>query len=212
MANFRPFDTQKYLRWPEAVTVTSARKAGDVAKAGVSAGVYYGTAKEAAPSYGVYVEADIVVTVASDVLGWEPKPRDRVTWKGADYTVLTVAGSDWLKFRVLGCRNLSLAHDLKDVGTLYRQGATTDAAGILNSVPPAVESNVDCRVQPTDATAADVMGRRTAPRKYTTYVGRDVRARAKDVFEVGGRRYTVTGYHDPERLDALPRMDLEEVL
>ena len=119
-----PIPTQVLIPWPEAVTVVSVRRTGDVTASLSTAGVHQISTKEAARSNGVYQSGDVRVTLATDAVAWGFKPRDRVTWKGTQYTVLDVGGSDWMGFVLLTARNLQLAADLQAEVQLIEYGAS----------------------------------------------------------------------------------------
>jgi hypothetical protein len=199
----------------EPVTYTSVRNSGDRVFENVTAWVHVEETAEAAPSGGVYTacNATILIDRAYPGEGEAVKPGDRVTLSdGTAYTVLSALP---LKFNgpwKLRGRNLALAHDLRDTGTLSRPSTAQGAAGrpTLASYT-AVAENVACRVQPEGGSAGDVMGRRTIPKRFTTYVGVQVDARAKDRFVAGGVTYTVVEVRNPERLDQLPQLVLELV-
>lgn len=209
-----PVDTQRWLPWKETVTVTSVRPNSSDATATVTtAGVYRQGLAEGAPSRGVYTKYDVKVTVATDDVAFVPKPRDTVLWAGDTYTVLSVERSDWTKHYVLTARNLILAADLRQTGTLTRPAVAQDAAGRpARATYATVTGSIPCRVQPLGGQAADVLEKRTAPQRFTAYVGVPLDARAGDRFEVGAAYYTVLGSHDPETLDSLQSLDLEVIL
>lgn len=207
-------DTQKWLPWKEPVTVTSVRpNSADVVVPLTNAGVYRVSLREAANSNGVYQSGDIKVTVATDGVAFTPKPRDTVLWGGDLYTVLEVAGSAWTKHWVLHARNLVIAADLRQMGTLARPSNAQDAAGrpTLASYTT-VSANIPCRVQPEGGTAADVGERRTIPKRFVAILLTQVDARAKDTFTCDGVTYTVLEARNPERIDQLPSLLLEKVL
>lgn len=206
-----PQDTQKWVNaaWGEDVTLTSTRTAGDVS-ADITAAVYRLTLKEMNNSRGVYRSGDVRVTLATDAVGWEPKPGDRVTWRGGTYTVLDVTGSDWTKHWVMTCRKPDIAPDNRQLGTLRRPTSTRDALNrpVLTGYT-AVAADVPCRVQPEGATAGDAHDKRTMVRRFTAYLETPVDARASDRFECGGVAYTVLEVKSPEKLGELMALALE---
>jgi hypothetical protein len=206
-------NTQALLGYTEAVTVTSVRNSGNVATPVDRAGVYRVSLKEAAASNGVYQAGDLKVAVATDAVAFQPKPRDTVGYGGLLYTVLDVTGSAWAKFWALMCRNLALAADLRDTGTLYRAAPAASASGLRVPHLAAVggATAIPCRVQGEGGGPVQFADGRVMAGRYVCYVGQDVFAQVGDVWEVAGARYTVTGWRDPDRIDALMRLDLEAV-
>jgi hypothetical protein len=199
----------------EPVTFTSTRTDGDVS-ATVSAWVYVMSVREAVASRGVYESGDAQILIAQtdlEALGGA-KPADVVTLTdGSAYTVLTAQA---LKFNgpwSLTARNLILANDLLQTGTLSRPTNAQDPAGrptLANYT--AIAANVPCRVQPEGGTATDVAGRRTIPARFTAYLGQQVDARAKDQFVCDGLTYTVLEVRNPQRITDLQSLVLEQVL
>jgi hypothetical protein len=209
----QPIDTQRWLPWPEAVAVTSVRSGGNVTANVARAGAYRLGAAEAAPSNGVYTRYDAEFTVGQADLPFVPKPRDTVLWNGDTYTVLAVDGSDWLTFWSLTARNLVLAADLRQTGTLSRPSNAQDAAGRpARASYTTVTGSVPCRVQPLGGQATDALEKRTIPQRFTAFVGVTLDARAGDRFVCDGTTYTVTGSSNPERIDELQTLSLEILL
>lgn len=209
-----PINSQQFNPWPEAVTVTSVRpNSANVAADLTNAAAFRQSGGEAAPSRGAYAKYDVVFTLGMDDLPFEPKPRDTVTWKGSIYTVLDVTGSDWLKFWRVTARNLVLAADLRQTGTLSRPAVTQDSSGLpARSSYATVTGDVPCRVQPLGGTATDVLEKRTIPQRFTAFVGVLLDARASDRFVCNGVTYTVTGVSNPERIDELQSLSLEVLI
>jgi len=206
-------NTQKYLPWLETVTVTSVRPNSTDQEGECEAGVYKLTGVEGAPSYGVYTKHTVRFTLSYADLPFDPKPRDRITWKGDAYTVLSATGSDWQQFWVADAVNLVLAEDLRQTGTLTRWAATQDAAyRQAQAASATLAADVPCRLQPLGWSADDTLDRRTGPKRFAAFLASALDARAKDVFAVSGTAYTVLEYADPERIDELPRLTLEEIL
>jgi len=206
-------NTQKYLPWLETVTVTSVRPNSTDQEGEFEAGAYKLTGVEGAPSYGVYTKYTVRFTLSYADLPFDPKPRDRITWKDDTYTVLSATGSDWQQFWVADAVNLVLAEDLRQTGTLTRWVSAQDAAyRPARAAETTVAADVPCRVQPLGWDAADVNEKRTGPRRFAAFLGQALDARAGDRFAAGGESFTVVSYRDPERVDELPSLTLEAVL
>jgi hypothetical protein len=210
----QPFSTQRFIPWPEAVTVTSVRpNSSNVVTSVSNAGVYRLSNGEASPSFGVYTKNDIRVTIGQDDFSFTPKPRDTVLWKGDTYTVLEVGGSDWLKFWTLTARNLILAADLRQTGTLSRPSAAQDSTLRPGRASySTVTDNIPCRLQPVGGTAGDNLDKRTIPQRFAAIVGVFLDARAGDRFTVSTANYTVISSANPERIDELQSLTLEVLL
>ncbi len=200
----------------EAVTFTSVRNAGNRSVDVVDATFEFVTLKEAAASRGVYQAGDVNFSVRADLLAdvGGAKPRDTVTREndGQTYTVLTAVAGTITRCWNLTCRNLILAADLRSTGTLSRPSNAQDTAGRPTfSSYTDVAADIPCRVQPENSSATDAMGRRTMPKRYTTYLGTQVDARAKDRFVSDGVTYTVLEVREPERIDQLMSLVLERI-
>lgn len=208
-----PIASQRFIPWLEAVTVTSVRPNSSDVVTPTTAGVHRQGGGEAAPSRGVYTKYDVLFTFSQDDLTFTPKPRDTVLWKGDTYTVLSVDGSDLLKFWRLTARNLILAADLRQTGTLSRPNTAQDTTLRPGRASyTTVTASIPCRVQPTTGTAGDALGKRTIPQQYSCIVGEQLDARAGDRFTVGADNYSVIASNNPERIDELQTLTLEILL
>lgn len=171
-------------------------------------------AAEKAPSAGVYLGRTTHWIMPSVALpeGVTARPGDLLRDSDdIDHTILKLHTG---KFRLtywFETIALAVENDLDASGTLSRPTGGQDAAGrqALVTALYSTIATVACRVQPQDSAGEDVLGRRTLPLKYTAYLASPVSAKAKDRFTVSGTSYTVLGFHDPERLDALMSLDLE---
>jgi hypothetical protein len=201
----------------EALTFTSVRTAGNESVDVDDATFEFVTLKEAARSNGVYQAGDVSFSIRQSLLAGlgGAKPGDRVTRTsdGQTYTVLTAVPTVFTKIWDLVCRNLILANDLRQTGTLSRPSNAQDAAGrpTLASYTT-IAADIPCRVQPMGGAAAELLDRKTIPQRFTAYLGVQVEARAKDKFVAGGVTYTVIEWKDPERIDELMSLILEKVL
>lgn len=217
-----PISTQSMIPWPEAIVLTSVRNSGNVNANVSNAGVYQRPLAEAAPSKGVYLKFDLDVSVGSDTLAFVPKPGDVVQWTGApdlvrwaglNYTVLTVATSNWTLCHQLHCRNLILALDLRDTGVLKRPVLAQDSARRQSlGGYTTIADSVPCRLQPAGGDVIDALQRKTLVQRFTAFLGVQVVAEAKDKFTVNGQDYTVTGFHQPQRIDEVCTLDCELIL
>lgn len=200
----------------EAVTFTSVRTAGNQSVGVTDATFDFVSLKEAAASNGVYQAGDVSFSVRQSLLTGlgGAKPRDTVlrASDGQTYTVLTATPTVFTKIWDLVCRNLILAADLRQTGTLSRPSNAQDSAGrpTLASYT-AVATDVPCRVQPMGGAAGDVLDRRTIAQRFAAILGQQVDARAKDKFVSGGVTYTVLESKNPERIDELQTLTLEKV-
>ncbi len=201
----------------EAVTFVSTRRAGDVTVAVPDATVDWAGIREAAASGGAVQAGDAVFMIRGSLLAavGGAKPGDRVVRAdGTSFTVWPDAVPPGLSgvWRVTA-RNLVVAAGLRDLGTLLRPANAADAAGrrVPNLAAVADATDVPCKVQPADGRVEDVHGGPQIAGAYAAYLSRPVYPQLGDVWRVGDARYTVTGWHDPDRLDVLMRLDLEAV-
>lgn len=199
----------------EPVTFTSARIAGDVTVTVEDATIDWVSLREAAASNGAYQIGDTKFTVRRSALAdlGGAKVADRVTRAdGSVWTVLSAAPPGIEGVWNLTTRNLTLANDLRGTGTLSRPVTAQTAAGrSAKTSYTDVAANIPCRVQPEGGTAADSLGQRTMPKRYTAYLGQQVDARASDRFVCAGVTYTVLEVRQPERIDQLMSLGLERI-
>jgi hypothetical protein len=202
----------------EAATFTSAGAGVGVQPVEVEDATFdFISLKEAAASRGVYQAGDVSFSIRQTLLAGlgGAKPGDTVlrSADGQTYTVLTAVPTVMTRVWDLVCRNLILANNLRQLGTLTRPTNTQDSTGraaLTNYT--SVAADVPCRVQPEDETASDVLDRRTMPQQFTAFLLTQVSARAKDRFTCDGVTYTVLGVRNPERIDELMSLTLEKVL
>lgn len=199
----------------EAVTFTSVRTAGNQQVTGVTDATFdFVSVRQAAASNGVYQFGDVSFSIRQSLLTavGGAKPGDRVlrTSDGQTYTVLTAIPTVMTKVWDLVCRNLILAADLRQTGTLSRPSNAQSSAGrpTLASYTD-VAANIPCRVQPMGGSATDELGKRQMPKRFTAILGQQVEARAKDKFVCDGTTYTVVEMRNPERIDELMQLTLE---
>lgn len=200
----------------EVVTFTSVKTAGNETAEVDDAGFYPTSSAEGAPSYGVYTKGlarfSIRLAALEGIDG--AKPRDTITRGNSEvYTVLRAIRGSISGVWQLDAVNLVLAADLRSTGTLSRPSNAQDTAGrpTLASYT-AIATDIACRVQPEGGDATDVLGRRTIPKRFTAFLASTVDARAKDKFVSGGVTYTVLAARQPERIDELMTLTLEQVL
>lgn len=205
--------------WPEAVTYTSARTAGDVAAAVTADGCYRITAKEAARSNGVYTAADVRFSLPNPLpsgLG-EPKPRDTVQWKGRTYVVLDASGSDWFPgapFWVVTGRCPQIAFDLRDRADVLRPTAQPGAGGLRQWLQAAavLAAGIDCRLQPeTVGAEPEADGKLLTRTRYKCYLAGSVLLKAGDAIRVDAVLYQVTGQGDIDSLGLITVADAERI-
>jgi hypothetical protein len=180
------------------------------------------TWKEMTASAGAVSSKSLVWLVPAANLPESVEPRVGAQIRSSDdvdHTVLEVQSGKFANTHRCVTIALSVVYELHALGLLMRPDGTQDAAG--RALPGYTEAaRVKCRVQPQDSEAGDHLERRTTARRFTAYVDQQLQPRAKDVFEVttyvsaGGaissqQSYTVTGFHNAERLDELCALDLE---
>lgn len=172
--------------------------------------------EQVASAAGAYVGQSLTwlfPAAAFTAAGVTPKVGDQVRdASGVDHTVLRRWDGKFaltVHFETLA---LSLVAGLRSLGTLLRPAATASVEGKRVPNLAAHYSDVPCRVQRTAGTrAGDEFESPAIGVKATAYLGQQIIAQFGDVFEVGSERYKVIGWADPERLDALMTLDLEQV-
>jgi hypothetical protein len=208
--------------WPqrEDVTLRELVSAGAYADHALSAAG--GAAKrraltwqERAASAGAYTARNQVWIIPDEVLpdgvlpqaGWLVRDGD-----GIDHTILEVALGKWGNTHRCTTVALAVVNGLGDTGTLERPGNAQDAAGRMALSAYSTVGTSLCRVQPRDSDAGEALGRVTTAAKFTAYLATPLAARAKDRFTAGGVAYTVAGFRNPQRLDELQQLELEQIL
>lgn len=171
---------------------------------------------ESAPSAGVVQAARLKWLLPGENLpsGVTPVIGDLIRdADDVDWTVLSTMRGKWGNTWHLETLSLALASGLTVTGTLTRPTNAQDAAHrqSLASYSTTVGTSA-CRVQPLDSQVAEILERRTIPRKYTAFLATPLAARAKDRFVADSVTYTVTGFKFPEQIDHLMELDLEAVL
>lgn len=181
--------------------------------------------KELAASGGVYTGNDVVFLVPQVLMPWPAKPADVVTDDtGTRYTVL---GADLLKNLwtwKLTTRDLILAFDLRDSINIERASISYDAAGAaVKSFPTQTDNgttggsylaqNMPARVQLLTDAIRDERGIRGFVGTHAIIIADQVNVIAEDrvawtVNEVT-TYFDIVGYHNPERIDELPVLDVE---
>lgn len=197
--------------WPERVTLTSVRTAGDIGPAVLYAdGCYRLGVKQVVESAGVYQVGDVRFTLPNPLPGslGDPKPRDVVTWKGTAYTVLDVTGSDWYPsapFWAVTGRSPKIAYDLRETLTLKRPASQPGAGGLRAVTSWATVWAGDGRLQITDTDAEPETAGLHATRDIAAaYLSATVPARAGDVIDqADGTRWEVVGQVDYDALGLL---------
>lgn len=174
------------------------------------------TFKEQAASASVYVGQTLtwlVPAAAFTAAGVVPKVGDQLRdASGIDHTILRRWDGKFGLTAHFETLALALVAGLRSLGTLLRPAATANTEGKRVPNLGALYSDVPCRVQRTAGTrAGDEFESPAIAVGATAYLGQQIIAQFGDVFEVGSERYKVVGWADPERLDALMTLDLEQV-
>lgn len=217
MADLDFSDDQDLFDNLEEVSFVSVRLSGNRTVARITDATFdFVSLKEAAASKGAYQAGDVSFSIRQALLTETggAKPGDKVIRQsdGRTYTVLSAIPTVMTRVWDLTCRDLILAHDLRGTGTLSRPQAGQDAAGRpVKSTYNVVAADVPCRVQSQGSSTEDALGKRTMSTKLTAYLGEQVDAQAKDRFVSDGVTYTVLGVKNPDRIDQLMSLDLEQL-
>lgn len=175
--------------------------------------------REKSPSSGVYIGAEINWHVPQRDLpaGIEPKPGDAIEDRQQrQWTVLTVArnrlGHTW----TLGCVDLVIAHDLRDLVTIQRPQLSYDAAGVASKQWLSRYTDVPARVQSTTQSVSEERAVRAARQAYEVVVARQLADVDLAVDRIewrdpqGETRYLdMVGFRQPDRIDELPVIEAE---
>lgn len=205
-----------YLVWDntEAVTLVSARTAGDVEQEVATALRLPLTTKEIAASNGVYTGQDVVWLLPTPLLGGvTPKPRDRVQDENdIDWTVLENSYSALDGTHRLTCRDLVIHNDLRDLITIKRASISQDdAAANVRTWSTTAYADVPAKVQPIVADIVEERGMSGFRVRYEIPVGQALTVTDEDRIEWNSRILQITGWRDPERIDSLMVILAEEV-
>lgn len=175
-------------------------------------------AAEHAPSAGAYLHAMANWLIPDAVMpdGLTPTPGCRIVEQDDDqttWTLLRVVTGKFGNTHTCEAINLKLAFNLRARGTLSRPTAARSGSGLPTlGAYATVATDIPCRVQPEGGAAEDALGKRQMPQRFTAYIQAQVIPRAKDKFESDGATYSVVEVRNPERLDELPQLVLEQVV
>lgn len=198
------FDTQSVVNaaWGEPLTYV---RGGTGTTHAVTGGRHLQGTAEGATSYGVYLIQKERITLATDALPFDPRPRDTVGPVGrCARTVISVGGSPFIKFWTLEVQYPCLVDDLDAVATVYRPSPTPTDEGFRNPGLAAVYSNAAVRLQPDTRTREwDTAGKVTTRAKFQAIFGSAVTLNAGDVVEVSSVRYEVVEQSEIESLGVL---------
>ena len=205
-------DTQAVVNaaWGESLTYT---RTGTGRQYTVTGGRHIVGTAEGATSYGVYLIQRELVTLATDVLPFDPTPRDTVGPVNRSARIVTsVGGSPFLKFWKLECQYPCLVDDLDQTATVYRPSAAPTDEGFVNPNLTAVYSSYAVRLQPdTREREWDTTGKVTTRSRFVCVFGSAVTLNAGDVIDVSGVKYEVTRQSEIESLGVLTFVACERI-
>lgn len=171
---------------------------------------------EKAASQGAYTAGLLTWHVPQALLadGVTPKPGDTVTDDGGEvYTVLSEGFNVLQSVWRLSTISLKIAHDLRQLLTVETPTIGRDATGAVTRGPWATRYvDVPCRIQPLGEELVTERLAHGPVTRFAAYVDRDLdvkNAAGFDRVTCAGVVYDVKGYHEAERLDGLPVIDLE---
>lgn len=180
--------------------------------------------KELAASAGVYTPKDLVWLIPQAVLttGLVPKPGDAVLDNNGDrWTVLELALNKFKQTWRLTCRNFVLSEALYDKIDILRANLDIDAAGayvknfddalgIQNNGMRYLYRQLPCRVQLITNEIVDERGIRGFQATTQIILSKQIDVTFEDRVIFGDKIFDITGYHNPERIDELPVLDVLE--
>lgn len=204
-----------YLTWGnvQAVQVTSIANSGDsIFEISVAKRRAPGFT-ELAPSGGVYTKQDVVwllPKVLADDVGFTPKPGDKVTAEGVNWTILECPLNTLRSTYRCMTRDLILAYDLRGELSVNRPAATTttDDAGGRTYTYTQPYSGIACRFQETSSEPSDERGKRATVKRYTVTVNQRLRLTMEDqIVDENGEVYELTGWDNADRIDQLMTLE-----
>ena len=205
--------SQDYLVWDNIQTVdhTSVRTSGDVVTC-ILGHRHNIDRRELAASNGVYTPDDLIWRLPKPTCPIRPKPRDLITdAEGRTVTMLQVSYIvDQQRYRCV-CRDLILANDLYDTIDVETPTITYTTAGAKVKTWEALYSDIPARLQPITADLVDERGMRGLRVTHELIVGQALVVTNEDRVVLDGVYYEIRGYHNPERIDELPVLDVELV-
>jgi hypothetical protein len=206
------YDTQSIINaaWGEPLTYT---RSGTNATNLITGARYLAGTQEGVNSYGVYLIQKEVVTLATDAIPFDPRPRDTVTpGNGFPRVVTSVSGSPWLKFWKLEVQYPTLVDDLDQTATVLRPSAAPTDEGFANPNLATVYSSQAVRLQPDRREREfDTIGRVTTRARFVCIFGSAVLLNAGDVIRVSNVDYEVTQQSEIESLGVLTFATCERI-
>lgn len=210
------------VAWDQTESITlevSTRAAPDLVAVNVAKRSNIRSAQKS-PSGGVYLGFESRWRIPRRELpeGVIPKPADVVVDnEDQRWTVLTAEQNRLGETYALGCVNLSLAHQLRDVVVIERATISYDGAGAATKTFNRVLYTVAARVQELTREVAEERGVRYGKGRYEVTVDRQLHLldvaedRVRFVERVTGTvmYLDITGYRQPERIDDLPVVECE---
>ena len=204
----------EYLVWDNVQTVlhTSVRNTGNVETCVDYAHRHNIGRRELIASNGVYTPDDVIWRFPSVEAVIRPKPRDTITdSEGTVWTILEVGRNLATYHYRCVCRDLIIAEDLDDLIDIETPAITYDDAGVKTKTWSVLYNDRPCRLQPFTAEIADERGIRGLRITHQIFLAQAVVVTNEDRVSFGGRYYEIRGYHNPERIDELPVLDVELV-
>jgi hypothetical protein len=206
------YDTQAAVNaaWGESLEYT---RSGSGRVYSVTGGRHNQGTAEGLTSYGVYLIQKERITLASDALPFDPRPRDTVATVGGNArVVVSVGGSPFLKFWTLEVQFPCLVDDLDALATVYRPSPAPTDEGFRNPNLAAVYTDYAVRLQPdTRVREWDTAGKVTTRAKFVCVFGSAVTLNAGDVVDVSSVKYEVTEQSEVESLGLLTFAAVERI-
>lgn len=115
------------------------------------------------------------------------------------------------------CRNLVIAHDLRDEIDIWSPTNTQDAQGNRTPTFAALHSRIPGRIQPIDGVMIEAFGKQAIAKNYTAYlasqltVAQELAITEEMQVRINGSTtpYQIKGWRNPGRIDQLFEIDLE---
>lgn len=204
------YDTQAVVNaaWGESLAYTRSGRTYTV-----TGGRHLQGTAEGVTSYGVYLIQKERITLATDALPFDPRPRDTVAPAGkCQRIVISTSGSPFLKFWTLEVQYPCLVDDLDQTATVYRPAPTATDEGFRNPNLATVYTSQAVRLQPDTRTREwDTAGKVTTRSKFVCVFGSAVTLNAGYVVDVSGVKYEVTQQSEIESLGVLTFAAVERI-
>lgn len=178
--------------------------------------------RDLAASGGVYTPQDLKWCVPAELIAplGDLKPGDIIEpADGAQWVMMPdgVSLNTWKSWWGCVCRNLVVAHDLRELIDVWAPTNAQDAQGNRAPTFTALHSKIPGRIQPIDGTVEESLGKRAITKRYTAYlatqltVAQNLAITNEMQLRINGTTtaYQIVAWRNPDSIDRLFEIDLE---